>query len=137
MVPTGPKRCIHGRAPLGFCREILMHCRLFVKHIRLLDVFMYFSGCWLTYPPEKYESQLELLFPIYGKIKNGSKPPSSFVLYVVLKTEKKKTFVGLLFPCKIWLLVLCNELNNSKYICLKKVSGQNVIMRLKKKQPHL
>jgi hypothetical protein len=98
---------------------------------------MYFSGCWLTYPPEKYESQLELLFPIYGKIKNGSKPPSSFVLYVVLKTEKNKTFVGLLFPCKIWLLVLCNELNNSKYICLKKVSGQNVIMRLKKKQPHL
>ena len=25
------------------------------------------SGRWLTYPSEKYESQLELLFPIYGK----------------------------------------------------------------------
>jgi len=24
---------------------------------------------WLTYPSEKYESQLGLLFPIYGKIK--------------------------------------------------------------------
>ena len=28
------------------------------------------SGWWYTYPPEKYESQLGLLFPIYGKIKN-------------------------------------------------------------------
>jgi hypothetical protein len=25
------------------------------------------SGWWLTYPSEKYESQLGLLFPIYGK----------------------------------------------------------------------
>ena len=28
-----------------------------------------FSGWWLTYPSEKYESQLFTLFPIYGKIK--------------------------------------------------------------------
>jgi len=28
------------------------------------------TGWWLTYPSEKYESQLGLLFPIYGKIKN-------------------------------------------------------------------
>jgi len=28
------------------------------------------SGWWYTYPSEKYESQLGLLFPIYGKIKN-------------------------------------------------------------------
>ena len=27
------------------------------------------TGWWLTYPSEKYESQLGLLFPIYGKIK--------------------------------------------------------------------
>jgi hypothetical protein len=26
-------------------------------------------GWWLPYPSEKYESQLGLLFPIYGKIK--------------------------------------------------------------------
>ena len=26
-----------------------------------------FSGWWLTYPSEKYDSQLGLLFPIYGK----------------------------------------------------------------------
>jgi len=25
------------------------------------------AGWWLTYPSEKYESQLGLLFPIYGK----------------------------------------------------------------------
>jgi glycogen synthase len=29
------------------------------------------SGWWYTYPSEKYESQLGLSFPIYGKIKNG------------------------------------------------------------------
>jgi len=29
-----------------------------------------FSGWWYTYPSEKYESQLGLLFPISGKIKN-------------------------------------------------------------------
>ena len=28
------------------------------------------TGWWLTYPSEKYESQLEWLFPIYGKTKN-------------------------------------------------------------------
>ena len=28
------------------------------------------SGWWLTYPSEKYESQMGVLFPIYGKIKN-------------------------------------------------------------------
>jgi len=28
------------------------------------------SGWWLTYPSEKYESQLGTFFPIYGKIKN-------------------------------------------------------------------
>jgi hypothetical protein len=26
------------------------------------------TGWWLTHPSEKYESQLGLLFPIYGKI---------------------------------------------------------------------
>jgi len=35
------------------------------------------SGWWYTYPSEKYESQLGLLFPIYGKIKKVSKPPTS------------------------------------------------------------
>jgi hypothetical protein len=28
------------------------------------------TGWWYTYPSEKYESQLGLLFPIYGQIKN-------------------------------------------------------------------
>jgi hypothetical protein len=28
------------------------------------------TGWWYTYPSEKYESQLGLLFPIYGTIKN-------------------------------------------------------------------
>ena len=29
-----------------------------------------YTGWWLTYPSEKYESQLGLLFIIYGKRKN-------------------------------------------------------------------
>jgi hypothetical protein len=29
-----------------------------------------FSGWWYNYPSEKYESQLGLLFPIYGNIKH-------------------------------------------------------------------
>ena len=28
------------------------------------------TGWWYTYPSEKYESQMDLLFPIYGNIKN-------------------------------------------------------------------
>ena len=34
------------------------------------------TGWWLTYPSEKYESQLGLWFPIYGKIKKCVKPPT-------------------------------------------------------------
>jgi hypothetical protein len=30
------------------------------------------AGWWYTYPSENYESQLGLLFPKYGKIKNVS-----------------------------------------------------------------
>ena len=30
----------------------------------------HFTGWWYTYPSEKYESQLGLLFPTYGKIKH-------------------------------------------------------------------
>ena len=34
------------------------------------------SGWWLGHPSEKYESQLGWVFPIYGKIKKCSKPPT-------------------------------------------------------------
>jgi hypothetical protein len=40
-----------------------------------------FTAWWYTYPSEKYESQLGLLFPIYGK--RCSKPPTSSDLLVV------------------------------------------------------
>jgi len=33
-------------------------------------VLPYLPGWWLTYPSEKSERQLGLLFPIYGKVKN-------------------------------------------------------------------
>jgi len=40
---------------------------------------MLISGWWYTYPSEKYESQLGSLFPIYGKIKTCSKPPTIYI----------------------------------------------------------
>jgi hypothetical protein len=36
----------------------------------------YITGWWYTYPSEKYESQLGLFFPIYGKNVPNSKPPA-------------------------------------------------------------
>ena len=39
-------------------------------------IYICHTGWWYTYPSEKYESQLGVLFPIYGKIKK-SKPPTS------------------------------------------------------------
>jgi len=41
-------------------------------------------------PPLKNISQLGLLFPIYGKIKNCSKPPTSGTLLVYLDHEMDK-----------------------------------------------
>jgi len=41
----------------------------------LVLVICILPGWWYTYPSEKYESQLVLLFPIYGK--TCSKPPTS------------------------------------------------------------
>ena len=34
-----------------------------------LEDMLSIPGWWYTYPSEKYESQMGLLFPIYGKIK--------------------------------------------------------------------
>jgi hypothetical protein len=34
-----------------------------------------YTGWWLTYPSEKYESQWGSFFPIYGKIKNPNHQP--------------------------------------------------------------
>ena len=39
-----------------------------------------FTGWWYTYPSEKYESQLGLLFPIYGKIKAMFQTTNQFML---------------------------------------------------------
>ena len=43
---------------------------------------IYLSGWWLTYPSEKYESQLGLLFPIYGKIKNVPNHQPDIYIYI-------------------------------------------------------
>jgi hypothetical protein len=44
------------------------------------------SGWWYTYPSEKYESQLRLLFPIYGKIKNVPNHQPDYILLFQLLT---------------------------------------------------
>ena len=44
------------------------------------------AGWWLTYPSEKYESQVGSLFPIYGKIKNdpNHKPVSHWWIHIYI-----------------------------------------------------
>jgi hypothetical protein len=39
-------------------------------------IYICHTGWWYTYPSEKYESQLGVLFPIYGKIKNPNHQPA-------------------------------------------------------------
>jgi len=53
-----------------------------------------YTGWWYTYPSEKYESQLGLLFPIYGKIKSCSKPPNSIVSEGCWKSLKENMLTG-------------------------------------------
>ena len=52
------------------------------------------TGWWLSHPSEKCESQMELLFPIYGKIER-SKPTTSKIIqeYIISEKSKKKNFV--------------------------------------------
>ena len=45
------------------------------------------SGWWYTYPSEKYESQLGLLFPIYGKIKKVPNHQPAFLLSAGFRTK--------------------------------------------------
>ena len=42
----------------------------YIYIVNNLQIWKIWTGWWLTYPSEKYESQLGLWFPIYGKIKN-------------------------------------------------------------------
>ena len=49
--------------------------------------YIYISGWWYTYPSEKYESQMWWLFPIYiytWENKKCSKPPTKFILYIII-----------------------------------------------------
>ena len=48
-----------------------------------------YTGWWYTYPSEKYETQLGLLFPIYGKIKKCSKPPPDINIAIPKQIKKK------------------------------------------------
>ena len=41
-----------------------------------------YTGWWLTCPSEKYESQLGLLFPIYGKIKHVPNHQPDIYIYI-------------------------------------------------------
>ena len=50
----------------------------FATHSGKYDIL---SGWWYTYPSEKYESQLGLLFPIYGKIYKKKFQTTSQLLY--------------------------------------------------------
>ena len=44
--------------------------RMFLDEIASVNTILRYTGWWLTYPSEKYESQLGWWFTIYGNIKN-------------------------------------------------------------------
>ena len=47
-------------------------------------IYICHTGWWYTYPSEKYESQLGVLFPIYGKIKNPNHQPAHTHRYIYI-----------------------------------------------------
>jgi hypothetical protein len=60
-------------------------------------------GWWLSHPSEKYESQLELLFPMYGKIIKCFKPPTrcSFFDHPVFAYSSSDAVVLSNLPAKV------------------------------------
>ena len=60
-------------------------------------------GWWLTYPSEKYESQLGLLFPIYGKIKfmfqTTNQIQTCRILFIDPPWFLKMSICLVVFPC--------------------------------------
>jgi len=58
-----PARFFRSKKPNIFCKGPSIGGNL-------IGTITIIHGWWLTYPSEKYESPLGLLFPIYGKIKN-------------------------------------------------------------------
>jgi len=67
------------------------------------------AGWWYTYPSEKYESQLGLLFPIYGKIKTCSKPPTRYNIVIIVICTNLANELGphlvenaLIYPLIAW-----------------------------------
>ena len=53
----------------SFSRPLSSNMLFWPFHIRVLTLLSHehIPGWWYTYPSEKYESQLGVLFPIYGK----------------------------------------------------------------------
>ena len=98
----------------------------------LLDPFL--VGGFIN-PSEKYESQLEWLFPIYGQIKfHGSKPPIRFdshlqwtsaILMTTWRILKDQTNQKLLNtrtnpPWSMWFLGTWSHSGHSGVTCVKK-----------------
>jgi hypothetical protein len=52
-----------GQGPQGI---MLLRPREMANRYIFSNIFEQLTGWWYTYPSEKYESQLGLLFPIYG-----------------------------------------------------------------------
>jgi hypothetical protein len=60
------------------------------------DSNTWISGWWYTYPSEKYESQLGLFFPRYGKVENVPNHQSEYKFHkcpqLILMVSDIKTF---------------------------------------------
>ena len=59
---------------------------------------------WLTYPSEKYESQLGWVFPIYGKIKAMFQTTNQFLLHVTILNPPATKKVNALKICMIFVV---------------------------------
>ena len=67
------------------------HCILMTYNCCAWNPIYSCSGWWLTYPSAKYESQLGLLFPIYGKITNVPKHQPAMYNWALLFSIRIKT----------------------------------------------
>jgi hypothetical protein len=64
-------------------------------------IWSFIAGWWYTYPSEKYERHLGLLFPTYGKNKKCAKPPTSIdsniddiLIFYVFQVKHGEFWIG-------------------------------------------
>ena len=78
-------RCARSRLVTSRHETALLEARPRRCHNQRLWHMAIYTNWWYTYPSEKYESQWEGLFPIYGTIKNVPNHQAVYMGYGCLK----------------------------------------------------